>query len=82
VLSCKQMLDLLGEHLDDETAGDVRQRIVEHLGRCRTCTALYDSATKTLRVVTESSSFELPSGLSDRILDAVRAGHGSAPDRD
>lgn len=75
--SCEDVLAELGNYLDDEAAVEVRHQLEQHLADCKTCQAIYDSARKTLKIVTDSSSFELPQNLSEplvaKIMSKVRA---------
>ena len=75
---CEDVITELGNYLDDQVAAALRDEIQEHLSHCATCRVVFDSARKTLRVVTESGSFEIPGELSDRItrqiMDRIRAG--------
>ena len=59
--------------LDDQVAAEIRRELEVHLAHCRTCQALYDSVRKTLTIVTESRSFELPEEISSRILEGIMA---------
>jgi len=43
------------------------------LFQCRACQVLYDTSLKTVKIVTESGSFELPHSVSDAIIDSVMA---------
>lgn len=69
--SCDDVLTELGNYLDDEVAAEVRSQIELHVAHCKTCQVLYDSAYKTLRIVTDSSSFELPDTISERLVSRV-----------
>jgi len=44
-----------------------------HWSQCRACRVLYDSSRKTLKIVTDSGSFDLPNSVSDPIIDSVMA---------
>jgi len=44
-----------------------------HLSQCRACRVLYDSSRKTLKIVIDSGSFDLPNSVSDPIIDSVMA---------
>lgn len=79
--SCDDVLAELGNYLDGEVAVEARRQLELHMADCKTCTAIYDSARKTLKIITDSSSFELPQNLSEplvaRIMSKVRsAGEG------
>ena len=75
--SCSEVLAELSNYLDDEVTAEIRRELEQHVSHCRTCQAIYDSTRKTLRIVTESRSFELPEDVSVRvrksIMDKVRA---------
>ena len=85
MVSCQQVIELLSNYLEDQATVQLRQEIEKHLAHCSTCSVLYDSTRKTLKIVTEARSFELPSGLSrritERIMERVRSrGSGGDPD--
>ncbi len=73
MLSCADVIVELGNYLDDELAAEIRRELEIHLSECRTCQVLYDSARKTLRIVTDARSFELPESVSSRIVEEVMA---------
>ena len=70
--SCAEVVARLSDLLDDEVAAGLRKEIEEHLAQCATCQVLFDSTRRTLRLVTETKSIDLPAGLSERILRALR----------
>ena len=72
--SCDEVIDELSNYLDDEVTAEIRREMEAHLAHCRTCQVLYDSARKTLRIVTDSSSFELPEAVSARLMSKIMAG--------
>ena len=71
--SCDQVMAELADYLDGQVAAEIRRELELHLAHCRTCQALYDSARKTLTIVTESRSFELPEEISTWILERIMA---------
>ena len=76
MLDCREVLTELGNYLDDQTAVEIRRELEEHLAHCRTCHVLVDSTHKTVKIVTECRSFELPVDLSSRIMARIRAATG------
>jgi predicted anti-sigma-YlaC factor YlaD len=75
----------LGNYLDDQVAMELRRQLDEHLGHCRTCQVVYDSAQKTLRIVTDSQVFDVPPGVAEslvsRIMSRIRSGEAEhSPD--
>ena len=71
MLSCDEILLELSKYLDDEAAASVRRDVEAHIAGCRTCRVLYDSTRKTLTILTDSRSFELPESLSDRMIRSI-----------
>jgi hypothetical protein len=71
MISCRDFISELGNLLDDEIAGEIREQLEAHLSHCNTCQVLYDSTRKTLRIVTESGSFEYPEPISEPLVDKV-----------
>jgi len=63
----------MGNLLDGEVAAAVRLQLENHLSHCETCQVLYDSARKTLRIVTDSGSFDLPEAASRPIAEKIMA---------
>jgi anti-sigma factor (TIGR02949 family) len=73
VLDCHQVIAELANFLDEEVSADLRRDIEAHVAHCHTCEALYDSARRTLRITTESRTFELPESVSGRIVERIMA---------
>ena len=73
MFSCQELLDELSNYLDDQVAVEVRRELEQHLSHCHTCQVLIDSTRKTVKIVAGCRSFELPAGLSARIMAHIRA---------
>jgi anti-sigma factor RsiW len=73
MITCEEFLAEIGDYLENEVSPEVRKELELHLSQCRACHVLYDSTRKTIKIVTESSSFELPESVSDPIIDRVMA---------
>jgi len=73
MFSCEDVLAELSGYLDNELTESLRKQVEEHMVHCRACRAVYDSTRKTLRIVTESGSFELSEDVSSRITSSIRA---------
>ena len=69
--SCSEVLAELSNYLDDEVTAEIRRELEQHVSHCRTCQVIYDSTRKTLRIVTESQSFELPEDVSMRVTKSI-----------
>ena len=73
MISCDEFFAEFGDYLENRVPLEVRQELELHLSQCRTCHVLYDSTLKTLKIVTESSSFELPESVSEPIVERIMA---------
>jgi hypothetical protein len=73
MITCDEFFAEFGDYLENRVPAEVRQELELHLSQCRACHVLYDSTQKTVKIVTESRSFELPHGVSDPIIDRVMA---------
>ena len=73
MFSCEDVLAELSDYIDNELAEALRKQVEEHMVHCQTCRAVYDSTRKTLRIVTESGSFELSEDVSSRVAANIRA---------
>ena len=73
MITCDEFFAEFGDYLENRVPPEVRQELELHLSQCRACHVLYDSTRKTVKIVTDSSSFELPKNVADSITDRVMA---------
>ena len=73
MITCEEFFAEFADYLENQVSPEVRQELELHLSQCRACHVLYDSSRKTVKIVTESSSFELPQSVSDPIIERVMA---------
>lgn len=73
MFNCNQVIAELANYLDDQIAAEIRRELEIHLAQCQTCRTLFDSTRKTITIVTESRSFELPESVSARILERIKS---------
>jgi hypothetical protein len=59
--------------MDESVAGEVRIQLENHLAHCQTCQVIVDSTCKTVRIVTDSGSFDLPDALLKPITAEIMA---------
>jgi hypothetical protein len=71
MITCDEFFAEFGDYLEDRVPPEVGRELELHLANCKACHVLYDSTRKTVKIVTDSSSFELPKGISDSIIDRV-----------
>jgi len=73
MITCEEFFAEFADYIDNQVLPEVRQEIESHLSQCRACYVLYDSTRKTIKIVSESDSFELPQNVFDPIIDRVMA---------
>jgi len=73
MITCDEFFTEFGDYLENRVSPEVRKELELHLSQCRACHVLYDSTCKTVKIVTDSSSFDLPQTVSDSIIDSVMA---------
>jgi hypothetical protein len=68
----------IGNYLEGDVADEVRHQLEHHLSHCQTCTILVDSSRKTLKIVTDTGTFDLPDAtfrpIAERIMARIRSG--------
>ena len=76
MISCADLMAEIGNYLEGEMAAEARAQLEQHLAHCQTCTVLVDSTRKTLKIVTETGSFDLPEAvfrpIAGRIIARIR----------
>jgi Putative zinc-finger len=73
MITCDEFFAEFGDYLENQVSPEVRRELELHLSQCRACYVLYDSSRKTVRIVSESNSFELPQNALDPIIERVMA---------
>jgi predicted anti-sigma-YlaC factor YlaD len=73
MITCDEFFAELGDYLEGQLSSEVRKELELHVSECRACHVLYDSTCKTIKIVTESGSFDLPQSVFDPIIDLVVA---------
>ena len=73
MITCEEFFVEFADYLENHVSPEVRQELELHLSQCRVCHVLYDSSRKTVKIVSESNSFELPQDVVDPIIDRVMA---------
>lgn len=63
----------IGNYLEGDVAEEVRLQLEHHLAHCQTCTVLVDSTRKTLKIVTDTGSFDLPAIAFKPIAENIMA---------
>jgi hypothetical protein len=73
MITCDEFFAEFGDYLENRLSSEVREELDLHLSQCRACHVLYDSTCQTVKIITDSGSFELPQNVSGSIIDRVMA---------
>ena len=76
MFSCEDVRSALSDYVDGDVSPDIRRELEQHLAECRTCQVLYDTTRKTLRIVTDAGSLEVPEVVSERLIQRIMSGLG------
>ena len=71
MFSCEEVRAALSNYIDGDVSPDLRRELEHHLSECRTCQVLYDTTRKTLQVVTNVGTFEVPEAVSEQIVKRI-----------
>ena len=71
MITCDDFFAELGDYLEGQLSSEVRKELELHMSECRACHVLVDSTCKTIKIVTDSSSFDLPQSVFDPIIERV-----------
>jgi len=70
---CRELLEELGNYLDDDVSADLRRELEVHLADCSDCKVVADSSRQTVKIVAGCRSFELPPRFSAKIMARIRS---------
>ncbi len=72
---CREALHRIYHFLDGELTADRRKEIESHLNRCSPCLDLFGFEAELRRVVADRCRDAVPSGLRERIAEALHHEH-------
>lgn len=73
MITCDEFFAEFGDYIENQASPEVRKELELHLSQCRACQVLYDSTRKTVKIVTESGSFDLPQDVAESIVNRIMA---------
>ena len=71
MITCEEFFAEFADYLENQVSAEIRQELELHLSQCRACHVLYDSSRKTIKIISESKSFEVPQEVFDPVIDRV-----------
>lgn len=73
MISCADFMAEIGNYLEGDVAEEVRLQLESHLSHCAICQVVVDSSRKTIQIVTDSGSFDLPQPVLEPIAQQIMA---------
>jgi predicted anti-sigma-YlaC factor YlaD len=72
-LSCREVVEILGDYLESAMTAHDRARLEEHLADCDGCTAYLEQLRTTIRLTGRLSEEAVPPEAMAPLLEAFRA---------
>ena len=72
-LSCRELIELITDHLEDALSADDRARFDRHLATCPRCRAYLDQMRLTIALTGQLSEDDLSPESRDALLETFRA---------
>jgi anti-sigma factor RsiW len=76
--SCREIVEIVTDYLEDALPPDVRLRVERHLATCPGCLAYLDQMRETVRMLGRLPEESLDPAIRVRLLDAFRGWSGAA----
>lgn len=73
MIDCRQFLEELSSFVDGEVSEGLREALHEHLAFCHKCEVVFNSTKRTLQIVADCNTFELPQDVSSRLYSRLQA---------
>jgi anti-sigma factor RsiW len=71
-LTCKELVEIVTDYLEDRLPPAERQRFEQHLVACDGCANYLDQMRQTIRIVGRLSEESIPASSRERLLQAFR----------
>ena len=77
-MNCQELLEQLGDYLDEEARQELCREIEEHLERCNDCRIVVDQTRKTIVLYQAEQQVELPgfAAATNRLTEAMAKAYG------
>ena len=71
-LTCREVIDLLTDYVEDALPEQERRRVEAHLATCDGCTTYLEQMRETIRLTGMLTEEQSPDAARERLLDAFR----------
>jgi hypothetical protein len=74
-ITCREMVELMTDYLEDAMTSDTRERFERHLAGCDGCTNYLGQLREAIRATGMITEEEIPAERKDELLGAFRDWH-------
>ena len=82
-INCSDFVGELSNLLDGDVSSALRANLEAHLAICKSCTVIFDTTRKTIKILADANTFELPANelkaSTDQIMARIRAIEEGSP---
>jgi anti-sigma factor RsiW len=71
-MTCREVIDLLTDYVEDALPEQERRRVEAHLASCDGCTTYLEQVRETIRLTGMLTEEQIPDAERGRLLDAFR----------
>ena len=71
-LTCREVIDLVTDYVEDALPEQERRRVEAHLASCDGCTTYLEQMRETIRLTGMLTEEQIPDVERERLLDAFR----------
>ncbi len=71
MISCRELVACLGDYVSDDLPTERRDHIQQHLHRCPSCLAYFESYTTVIQLTRQLPAAPLPAHLAARLSTAL-----------
>jgi predicted anti-sigma-YlaC factor YlaD len=71
-LTCREVIDLLSDYIEEALSRDDRRRVDEHLALCEGCTTYLEQMRETIKVTGMLTEEQIPEDQKMALLKAFR----------
>jgi anti-sigma factor RsiW len=71
-LTCREVIDLLTDYVEDVLPEEERRRVEAHLASCDGCTTYLEQVRETIRLTGMLTEEQVPEEQKRKLLDAFR----------
>jgi anti-sigma factor RsiW len=71
-LTCREVIDVITDYLEDALSPQDRQRVEQHLAGCPGCTAYLEQLRESIRLTGMLTEEQIPDEQKQKLLEAFR----------